>query len=68
MKNYPYYIKERHNPQTGIYYVAYGQLSKAAAKRKESSLYGSNVMLRFDTEAEYQAKLAELKKKGERVQ
>lgn len=68
MKNYPFWIKERHNPQTGIYYVACGQLSKTAAKKKESSLYGSNVMLRFETEAEYQAKLAELKKNGESVQ
>ena len=56
-----YYIKERHNPQTGVYYVACGQLSKTAAKKKENSLYGYNTMIPFDTEQEYLAKLADLK-------
>lgn len=32
------------------------------------TLYGSNTMLRFDTEEEYKAKLAELNKAGERIQ
>lgn len=68
MNEKPYWIKERHNPQSGVYYVACGQLSKTAAKKKESSLYGDNVMLRFDTESEYRAKLTELKNKGESVQ
>lgn len=63
-----YWIKERHNPQLGIYYVACGQLSKTEAKRAESPLYGDNYMLSYDTEEAYLARLAELREKGERVQ
>ena len=60
----PYWIKERHNPQLGIYYTALGQLSKTAARRHESPRYGENIMLRFDTEEEYQAELNRLRKEG----
>lgn len=63
-----YYIKERHNPQLGVYYVPCGTLSKQAAKRAESSLYGENYMLAYETEAEYQAALATLRNDGEKVQ
>lgn len=62
-----FYIKERHNPQTGVYYVACGQMSKQQAKSYEKALYGANVMLPFDTESEYNAKLDELRAKGERI-
>jgi len=61
-----YYIKERNNYQS-IYYCAEGQLSKAAAKRMENSIHGINVMHAFDTEEAYNARLAYLRKKGERV-
>ena len=67
MKKQAYWIKERHNRQTGVYYKACGQLSNSAAKDYESTLYGSNYMLRFETEAEYLAKLNELRKNGECV-
>ncbi len=68
MSKYPYWIKERHNPQLGAYYVAEGQMSKTAAKKHEGSrLYGSNYMHRFDTVEAYEARLAELKKAGESV-
>lgn len=67
-RQHPFWIKERHNPQTGVYYVALGQMSKTAAKGYKSTLYGENVMLRFETETEYQAKLAQLKNEGECVQ
>ncbi len=63
----PYWIKERHNSQLRTYFVACGQLSVTAAKRKEAALYGDNYMLRFDTAKDYAAKLAELRKAGERV-
>lgn len=64
-----WWIKERHNPQLGVYYVACGQLSQRATREKErGSLYGSNVMHGFDTQAEYETRLAELKEKGELVQ
>jgi hypothetical protein len=64
----PWWIKERDNPQLGTYWVACGQLSKTDAMKMESCLYGMNFMHRFDTEADYEGKLAELKKRKERVQ
>ena len=62
-----YYIKERHNPQIGVYYSPQGQLSKAEAKRFERPVYGDNIMHAFSTEAEYKARIAELQAKGDRV-
>lgn len=50
-----YYIKERSNPQLGTYYVAKGQMTKKEAKACEKSSYGTNRMLKFDTEKEYNA-------------
>ncbi len=63
-----FWIKERHNPQLGIYYVRCGALTKKEAKAREKSLYGENLMHSFDTYQDYCAKLAELKKAGERIQ
>lgn len=62
-----YWIKERHNPQLGVYFVACGQMHAKAAKRNELQLYGSNIMHQFDTPAEYEARLQELVERGERV-
>lgn len=60
-----FYIKERDNPQLSKpYYTAYGQLSKTAAKRKESTLYGANAMHSFATAEEYRAEIARLKAEG----
>jgi hypothetical protein len=56
-----YYIKERHNPQIGIYYKAYGKMTKKEAKKAEESLCGYNIMWEFKTEKEYLDKCAELK-------
>lgn len=67
-KDYPFWIKQRYNPQLGVYYVGCGQMSKTAAIRMRGSLYGSNVMLRFETEGDYNARLEELKATGEKVQ
>ena len=64
----PWWVKERHNPQLGTYHVACGQMSKTAARKAESSLYGYNIMRPFDTEKEYTAHLEYLREKGERVQ
>lgn len=63
-----FYVKERHNPQLGVYHVACGQLTKKAAREAEQSLYGYNNMIPFDTAKEYQAHLDYLKEKGIRVQ
>ncbi len=64
----PWWIKERWNPQLGRYYVACGQMSKTSEKKCERSLYGHNVMHQFDAEDEYDGRIAELKKRKERVQ
>jgi len=61
-----WYIKERHNPQLGVYYVAKGQLTKKEAKEYENAKYGENTMLSFETQAEYDAKIRALKVQGAR--
>ena len=63
----PYWIKERHNPQLGVYYVAMGQKSVREAKKFEKSLYGMNYMHRFDSEREYIAELEKLRAAGETI-
>lgn len=63
-----YWIKQRLNPQTGTYYVACGKMPIKTALRNERTIYGSNIMLRYDTREEYEEKLAKLKADGERVQ
>lgn len=67
MRIKPYWIKERHNPQLGTYYVPCGQMSRTAAKKYERPLYGDNIMHEYPDEISYQAKLAELRKRGENV-
>lgn len=67
-KQQPFWIKERHNPQLGVYYVACGQMSKTAAKNHEKPLYGSNIMHEYETEEAYQDRLAELLATGKSVQ
>ena len=62
-----YYIKERYNPQLGTYYKCMGKLKAKEAKAYEKPLYGSNRMLKFETEDEYNAEIAALKEAGERV-
>ena len=67
MKPKSYWIKQRFNPQLGVYYVACGQISVREAKRLERTLYGDNVMLRFSSEDEYNKKLSELRDSGEKI-
>ena len=59
-----FYIKERHNPQLGIYYVAYGQLSKKDAKLMEDTLYGQNTMLEYSDRKSYDEALNKFRKAG----
>lgn len=68
MAKQAFWIKERHNPQLGVYYVACGQMSKMEAKKHETSLYGSNVMHSFATKEEYDTEILALKAAGDRVQ
>lgn len=63
-----FWIKERHNPQLGTYYVGCGAMSVRNAKIEESPLYGVNIMHEYPDEKSYKAKLAELKARGETVQ
>lgn len=63
-----FWIKERHNPQLGTYWVACGKMSKADARKCERPLYGFNIMHAFDSEEAYNARLDELRKAKERVQ
>ena len=67
MKTKPYWIKERHNPQLGVYYVGCGQMTARDAKRHESPIYGDNIMHEYRSRADYAAKLEELQKRGEKV-
>jgi hypothetical protein len=63
-----YWIKERRNPQLGTYWVGCGPLAAKEAKKRESSIYGFNVMHGYDTETAYLSRLSELRRNGERVQ
>ena len=67
MKRLKWWIKQRYNPQIGVYYVPCGQLTVKEAKKKESPLYGDNYMMPFATEARYLAEIAHLKAEGQRV-
>lgn len=62
-----WYLMERDNPQLGTYWVAKGPFTKADAPGKSKSVYGGVTYHAFDTEEEYNAKIAELKANGERV-
>lgn len=62
-----YWIKERHNTQLGIYYIACGKLAAKEAKKMNHTAYGQNVMLGFDTKKEYETKIAQLVKNGHSV-
>ena len=63
-----FYIGERVNPQfKKSYYVAYGQLSKTAAREKENCVYGSMYMTAYETESEYNEVIENLKTEGFRV-
>lgn len=63
-----WWLKERHNPQSGVYYVPMGRISNAEAKRNESPLYGHNIMHSFATPEEYRAKIEALEKEGAYLQ
>jgi hypothetical protein len=65
---YPFWIKERFNPQLGTYFVKMGQMSKTAAKRYEKPLYGENVMLRFETREAYNKGIEEIVSQGGKIQ
>lgn len=59
MKYKYWYIKERHNPQLGIYYIKLGNISAREASQYGDSLYGNNYILKFESESEYNKKCIE---------
>lgn len=60
-----FYILERHNPQFDKpYYCAEGQLTKKDAKIRESTVYGTNHMLPYETEDEYKTALTKFEADG----
>lgn len=62
-----YYVKQRNNPQLGVYYVKMGQMTKKDARAHGKSIYGSNTMLEFKTLAEYETFVESLEKEGQRI-
>lgn len=63
-----WYIGERGNPQLPKpYYRKYGQLSKADAKKKEETVYGTMSLTGYNTEEEYNAAAEKLKADGFKV-
>lgn len=59
-----HWIKERDNPQTGIYFIPKGQLTVKEAESMENTLYGFNTMHRYKTEKEYLEAIEVLKSRG----
>jgi hypothetical protein len=56
-----WYIKKRINTQLSApYYKALGRISMREAKALERPLYGTNIITRFETEAEYLAECERL--------
>lgn len=67
MKPKYWWVKERHNPQLGVYYVPLGRMTMRDAMRSYNPKYGLNILHKFESEHEYEAKLKELRKSGEKV-
>lgn len=61
-----HYIGFRGNPQlkNGGYYVAFGQLSKTAAKSHEKCVYGSMYLNSYDSEDSYNAAITKHQENG----
>lgn len=67
MKIKKWWIKERDNYHS-VYFVAMGQLSNTAANKHWKPIHGSNIMRSYDTQAEYDLALAQLKLDGKSIQ
>ncbi len=60
-----YYIVERCNPQfKKPYYILLGKVKAEVARKRENTLYGTNCIMSYPNEAEYNAKIAELIRGG----
>ena len=63
-----FYLKERHNPQFDKpYYVKLGQITKAEAIQHEKSIYGHNIILKYENEDLYNKAITDLITQGYNV-
>ena len=63
-----FYIGERSNPQLAkSYFMAYGQLTKKEALKKEDCVYGAMYLTSYNTKEEYVAAKEKLYNDGFRV-
>ena len=63
-----FYIGEKRNPQfSRTYYVAYGELTKKEASKKENCAYGTMYLTAYNTKEEYVAATEKLYNDGFRV-
>ena len=63
-----FYIGEKSNPQfSKSYYVAYGQLTKKEALKRENCAYGKMYLTSYNTKEEYVAAKEKLYNDGFRV-
>lgn len=63
-----FYIGRRDNPQlVKPYFMAYGQLSQAEAKRKGKAAYGRMTLESFESGLSYACRIAELDAQGFKV-
>lgn len=67
MKSKKWWIMERDNFHS-TYYVAMGQMSNTAARKREKPIHGSNTMRPYATEQLYNEALAKLKLDGKSIQ
>ena len=67
MKPKSYWIKERHNPQLGVYYVKMGRITQKEATRYTHTAYGTNIMHKYDSDEAYISAIAQLIRDGHRV-
>lgn len=63
-----FWLGERTNPQIRKpYYKKYGQITQKEAKKFGKPVYGEMYMTSYDSEAEYNEKIEELKSAGFKV-
>jgi hypothetical protein len=68
MKITKYYIGERSNPQLEkSYYIAYGQLTKKEAAKKQMSLYGSLYLTSYDNLSSFEEAKSKIIESGFRL-
>jgi len=68
MKPKYWWIKERHNPQLGLYYVACGQIPVKDARAMGRGSYGYNIMHKFSSASDYEEHLKQIREEGHLVQ